>query len=78
MPVIIMALINKHNFSGSQGGLLMTFSIGFDVVTFYYFIQLNSIQIRLISFERLIQYFSIPQEKPGITEKDSEELVTWP
>jgi hypothetical protein len=66
MPIVIMALINKYNevtnpdgFEPASGGLLMVFSVGFDQCTFYSFIFINMMQIRFISFERLMNYLNI-------------------
>jgi len=80
MPMVIMVLIDretKDNPSGyrsSVGGLFMTFSVSFDVCTFYTFIFTNMIQIRLISFERLMNYLDIIQEKQG----EIKSLEGWP
>ena len=80
MPMVIMVLIdretkdNPSGFKPSLGGLFMTFSVSFDVCTFYTFIFTNMIQIRLISFERLMNYLDIIQEKQG----EIKSLEGWP
>ena len=52
----------------------MTFSVSFDVCTFYTFIQSNMIQIRFISFERLMNYQELIEEKQGSIKR----LKNWP
>ncbi len=80
MPMVIMVLIDRYSesnpsgFKPSVGGLFMTFSISFDVCTFYTFIFTNMIQIRLISFERLMNYLDIIQETQG----EIKSLENWP
>jgi len=68
----------KDKFSSQQTGLMLTYYIVLQDTIFSFLSYTAWFENSMVSLERCLKYFEIPQEKPNILETDESLIQKWP